>query len=113
MAGTPQLIHVSDWELSSVPHREFDFLVEIKGRKEPRLEFPQHVESRWLGPDDLDVLAENRDLDEGLVRRLVELALRSRGPELAYASSSPSPGSTWPPTMSQHPGRKLLSQPRR
>jgi 8-oxo-dGTP pyrophosphatase MutT (NUDIX family) len=78
LAGTPQLAHVSDWEAEDGGRREFDFLVDVDGDlSQPRLEWPQHVEFRWVDPTGLDVLAENRALDGGLVRRLVELGLRS------------------------------------
>lgn len=82
LTGTPQLAYVADWEsvdgAAVVRRREFDFLVEVEGDLErPRLEYPKHVEARWIGPEDLGLLDENRGLDGGLVRRLVELALRS------------------------------------
>jgi 8-oxo-dGTP diphosphatase len=79
LAGDPELVHVADWQLGGPkPRREFDFLVEVAGDlSQPRLELPKHVEFRWLGSGDLDLLAENRAADGGLVRRLVELALRS------------------------------------
>ena len=74
LAGMPSLIHVAEWQ----GRREFDFLVEVEGDlSRPRLEVPKHVEFRWVGPDDLALLAENRDLDDGLVRKIVELALGS------------------------------------
>lgn len=50
----------------------------------PPLEVPKHVESGRLGPRDLDLLEENRGMDDGLVRRLVELALRSTVRGRAY-----------------------------
>lgn len=123
VAGVPQLIHVGDWELGSVPHREFDFLVDIRARDEPRLEFPQHVEFRWLGPHDVDLLAENRDLDDGLIRRLVELALRSARREPAYphttlfldvtiAAPVESLRAVWDPAMaSQSPAHVSVTYP--
>jgi 8-oxo-dGTP diphosphatase len=87
VAEDPELIHVADWQLGQArPHREFDFLVEVAGDlSRPRLEVPKHVEFRWLASGDLDVLAENRAADQGLVRHLVELALRSaRADELRF-----------------------------
>jgi 8-oxo-dGTP pyrophosphatase MutT (NUDIX family) len=73
LVGTPTLVQVADWE----GRREFDFLVDVEGDlSRPRLEVPQHVEFRWLGPSDLDLLDENQDVDGGQIRRLVELALR-------------------------------------
>ena len=74
LVGTPVLAHVADWD----GRREFDFLVDVEGDlSRPRLEVPEHVEFRWLGPDDLSLLDENRDVDGGAIRRLVELALTS------------------------------------
>jgi 8-oxo-dGTP pyrophosphatase MutT (NUDIX family) len=78
--GTPELMHVEDWVSEGVdgpePHREFDFYVEVEGDLErPRLEVPKHVEFRWIGPGDTTVLDENRGLDEGFIRRIVERAL--------------------------------------
>jgi 8-oxo-dGTP diphosphatase len=90
VVGTPHLAHVADWETVEddrpAQRREFDFLVEVEGdRDRPRLEFPKQVECRWVGSDDLDLLADNRGLDDDAVRRLVELALRSSRPaELTY-----------------------------
>jgi 8-oxo-dGTP pyrophosphatase MutT (NUDIX family) len=79
VVGEPELLYVSDWQLNTPTlHREFDFLVSVVGDlHRPRLERPKHIEFRWLAADELDVLAENRDSDDGLVRRLVELALTS------------------------------------
>jgi 8-oxo-dGTP diphosphatase len=79
VVGTPTLVHVADWEGSDREgRREFDFLVDVEGDlSRPRLEVPQHVEFRWLGLDDLSLLAENRDVDGGMIRWLVELALTS------------------------------------
>lgn len=82
LAGTPQLVFTADWlEDESDPtsaRREFDFLVEVEGDlSSPTLERPQHVEFRWIGPEETSVLDENRGADHGIVRQLVELALRS------------------------------------
>ncbi len=82
LTGSPRLVNVVDWladraDPSSV-RREFDFLVDVDGDlSRPRLEWPKHVESRWIGRADLALLDENRGADDGVVRRLVELALES------------------------------------
>jgi 8-oxo-dGTP diphosphatase len=83
MRGTPTLVHVVDWETQepSGPdrRREFDFLVDVEGDlARPRLERPKHVEFRWVGPDETAILDENRGADDGVVRRIVEIALASR-----------------------------------
>jgi 8-oxo-dGTP diphosphatase len=81
LTGTPTLAYVADWETSGsdgavVQRREFDFVVTPDGDlTRPRLERPKHVEFRWLGVGELDVLAENRGLDGGMVHELVKLAL--------------------------------------
>jgi 8-oxo-dGTP diphosphatase len=84
LSGTPQLVYVGDWTLPGdepSPHREFDFLVEVDGDLDaPRLEWPKHTELRWIGADELDLLDENRGADDGIVRQLVEIGLRSAHP---------------------------------
>jgi 8-oxo-dGTP diphosphatase len=84
LVGEPALAYVGDWILPGDrprPHREFDFVVEVEGDLyHPRLEWPKQTEFRWLGADDLDLLDENRGADDGTVRHLVEIALRSADP---------------------------------
>ena len=81
VARASALAYVADWETGGgeeevVRRREFDFIVDVRGDlTRPRLERPEHIESRWLAADDVDVLAENRGLDGGMIRDLVELAL--------------------------------------
>lgn len=77
---TPHLAHVGDWETVEeerpVLRREFDFVVEVEGDlARPRLEFPQHVEFRWVGSGELDVP------DDDALRHLVELGLRHSRPD--------------------------------
>ncbi|WP_244945324.1 NUDIX hydrolase [Couchioplanes caeruleus] len=56
-----------------VDRRETDFLVRVEGDlSRPRLEEGKHTECRWLGPDELAVLDENRELDDGIIRRIAE-----------------------------------------
>jgi 8-oxo-dGTP diphosphatase len=83
--GSPQLVYVADWTYDDADptslRREFDFLVEVEGDLgRPRLERPQQIEFRWIGLEDLGVLDENGGRDQGIVRHLVELALRSTAP---------------------------------
>lgn len=86
----PQLAFVGDWRTDpddpASSRREFGFLIKVDGDLDrPRLEWPKHTETRWIGPEELMLLDENAGRDDGLVRHLVELALRSanRG-ELSY-----------------------------
>ena len=80
LVGFPELVDVNDWETATDGdvhrRREFDFAVEVAGDLDaPRLERPKHIEHRWVGPGDLALLDENRAADDGLIRRLVTLAL--------------------------------------
>lgn len=90
VVGAQQLAFVGDWWTdpadASTARREFDFLVEVDGDpSQPRLEQPKHTEFRWIGADEVGLLDENEGRDDGLVRHLAELALRSAEPErLAY-----------------------------
>jgi N-hydroxyarylamine O-acetyltransferase len=79
LVGTPRLMFLADWETSDGGRvdrrREFDFLVDVDGDlSRPRLEWPKHVESTWVGHTDLALLDENRGVDDGLVRQLVTSA---------------------------------------
>ncbi|MGC5053900.1 NUDIX domain-containing protein [Micromonospora sp. DT48] len=62
---------------------ESDWLVRVDGDlTAPVLEAGKHTEYRWLGPDDLDLLDEHRDVNDGLIRRIAEqgfAVLRSIG----------------------------------
>jgi 8-oxo-dGTP diphosphatase len=52
---------------------EIDFLVRVDGdTSRPRLEEGKHTEFRWIGPAEVAVLDENRGIDEGMMRRIVE-----------------------------------------
>jgi len=52
---------------------ETDFLVRVDGDLgRPRLEAGKHTEFRWLGPDDLATLDENREVNHGMIRRIAE-----------------------------------------
>jgi 8-oxo-dGTP pyrophosphatase MutT (NUDIX family) len=52
---------------------ETDFLIRVDGDLDrPRLEVGKHTEYRWLGPDDLAVLDENRQINDGMIRRIAE-----------------------------------------
>ncbi len=52
---------------------ETDFLVRVDGDlSRPQLEEGKHTEFRWLSADELDILDEHRDLNNGLIRRIAE-----------------------------------------
>lgn len=54
---------------------ETDFRVAVDGDLDrPRLEEGKHTEYRWLGPDELDLLLENREPGDDLLRAIVEHA---------------------------------------
>lgn len=82
VAGSPILVFASSWDAvcGGQPHRhrEFDFQVRVTGDlTAPRLHPDEHDEFRWLAPDQLDLLDENEGRDEGLIRRVLEVGLRS------------------------------------
>lgn len=62
---------------------ETDFLVRVDGDLDrPRLEAGKHTEFRWITPQEVAVLDEHRDADDGLMRQIAEdafAALRSIG----------------------------------
>ncbi|MET8154016.1 NUDIX domain-containing protein [Actinoplanes sp. NPDC049668] len=52
---------------------ETDFLVRVDGDlARPRLEAGKHTEYRWLGPDELAVLDESAEINDGMIRRIAE-----------------------------------------
>lgn len=52
---------------------ESDWLVRVDGDLgRPRLEIGKHTEFRWLTEQDLDLLDEHRDVNDGLIRRIAE-----------------------------------------
>lgn len=88
LAAERRLVETSDWQTDrddpATARREFDFLVTVDGDLvRPRLEIPKHTEYRWVGPDDLEILDENRGKDDGAIRRLVVLALSLTAPDAA------------------------------
>ncbi|MEV4197410.1 NUDIX domain-containing protein [Micromonospora globbae] len=62
---------------------ESDWLVQVEGDLDrPRLEAGKHTEYRWLAEEDLALLDEHRDVNDGLIRRIAEeafAALRAAG----------------------------------
>lgn len=86
LASVRRLLIVMDWEVARdnavtqraagvLRYREFDFLVDVSGDlARPRLEEGKQIEFRWIGPDDVGLLRENRGVDQGLVARIVQRA---------------------------------------
>jgi len=59
------MVDVLDWQVErdgqTSLKREFDFVVQVRGDlTSPRIEQDKFTECRWIGPDDLDSLRENR-----------------------------------------------------
>lgn len=69
-----------DWEDEhGGKRREFDYLVQVEGDLEhPQLEWTKNSEFRWIGPDEVELLKENRSeydmLLFGVVKRALEEA---------------------------------------
>lgn len=60
-----------------VPRRELDFLVEVEGDLDaPRLEWPDHVEFAWVGPDEVASLADSGAPPDADIRDIVLRGLR-------------------------------------
>jgi 8-oxo-dGTP diphosphatase len=54
---------------------EYDFVVAVDGDLDaPRLEVGKHTEQRWVTVDELDLLLENRTVDEDLIRWVASVA---------------------------------------
>ncbi|MFD0785941.1 NUDIX domain-containing protein [Micromonospora azadirachtae] len=62
---------------------EYDWLVRVEGDlARPRLEVGKHTEFRWLAEEDVALLDEHRDVNDGLIRRIADeafAALRAMG----------------------------------
>ncbi|MGW4501124.1 NUDIX domain-containing protein [Micromonospora sp. NPDC004336] len=78
--------HVGDYRYvadDGLERVESDWLVRVDGDlTRPTLEAGKHTEFRWLAADELDLLDEHRDVNDGLIRRIAEeafAALRSIG----------------------------------
>lgn len=70
------LLNTFDWTGNRIERREFDFLVEVDGDlTHPVLEKTKVSEHRWLGPNQLEVLKENRLMDDPAIFHLVKRAL--------------------------------------
>ncbi|AVT30888.1 MULTISPECIES: NUDIX hydrolase [unclassified Plantactinospora] len=57
---------------------ETDYLVRVDGDlTRPRLEAGKHTEFRWLAEDEIALLDEHRDVNDGLIRRIAEDGFRA------------------------------------
>jgi len=79
LVGDPRLIYVADWETTdggrANRRREYDFLADVDGDlAHPRLEWPNHVEFRWIAPEEIELVDENAGRDFGIVRAALERA---------------------------------------
>lgn len=75
-----QLVDAYDWEDSwstdGRPRREADFIVTVAGDlAQPHIEADKFSTWRWVGPDDLDVLRENRAPGDDFIIQLVKRGL--------------------------------------
>ena len=60
-----------------IERHERDYLVEVDGDLDaPRLERPKQIAFTWVGLDELDLLMENREPGDTLLREIVERGLR-------------------------------------
>jgi 8-oxo-dGTP diphosphatase len=56
-----------------IDRMEIDFLIRVDGDlSRPRLEVGKHTEFRWLAEHELALLDENRDVNDGMIRRIAE-----------------------------------------
>ena len=72
------LVEIFDWEATQAQQkqREFDFIVEVEGEStQPRLEAGKFTEFRWVGPEQVALLRENRVADDLVIFNLVQKAL--------------------------------------
>ena len=96
VTGEPEIFYVCEWEFPEEPgrrRREFDFVVTVDGDLErPALAPAEHTDFLWVGFEDLDRLDENRNADQGLVRRIV--GARSRGNPPAHCGRRTRPCSS-------------------
>ena len=72
------LVYTSVWTGSDHRERqELDFTVTVEGDlRQPRLEPGKHDAWRWLGADELGVLAENRQQGDDMIASAARAALR-------------------------------------
>jgi thymidylate kinase/8-oxo-dGTP pyrophosphatase MutT (NUDIX family) len=78
------LVATVDWKDSAservTKKRQFEFLVEVEGDlSHPFLEQKTFTEYRWVGSSEVEILRENRDVEDTLIFDVVATALAHRG----------------------------------
>jgi RimJ/RimL family protein N-acetyltransferase len=90
---------VADWEWKHQrrTRRELDYLVTVEGDlRQPRLEEGKHDAGAWVGPDDLDLLMQNRTDGDRRVRDIVAHVVRTRFTERLRLEPVAGPGEVLP-----------------
>jgi mutator protein MutT len=68
-----------EWEYEGRVRREVDYLITVDGDlSRPRLEVGKHDASAWVGPDELELMMENRTDGDRRLRDLVAHTVRTR-----------------------------------
>lgn len=68
-----------EWEYEGRVRRELDYVITVDGDlRRPRLEAGKHDALAWVGPDNLDLLMENRTDGDHRLRDLVAHVVRTR-----------------------------------
>ncbi|MFC5261813.1 GNAT family N-acetyltransferase [Kribbella qitaiheensis] len=82
-----------EWEYEGRVRREVDYLVTVEGDlRRPRLEEGKHDAGAWVGPDELELLMENRTDGDRRLRDVVALAVRTRFTERLRLEPVTGPG---------------------
>jgi len=86
-----------EWEHQGRIRRELDYLVTVEGDlRRPRLEEGKHDASAWVGPDDLELLMENRTDGDRRLRDIVAHVVRARFTERLRLEPIAGPGEVLP-----------------
>lgn len=86
LARTTALVSIFDWEAEGVERREFALLAEVSDNlAHPKLEREKIIELCWVGPEQVEMLKENRAADDSAISSLVQSALLlARSPDCIY-----------------------------
>lgn len=82
LTRVPALISILDWERELdgewLRKRQFDFIIEVDGDlSEPKIEWDNFDEYRWVSLRDADILKENRDAGDDAIFMVVTGALKA------------------------------------